>query len=290
MRAKEMISATVPFGMMFGAFCMVLIVGINGVPGRFMGSIFDLDNTHLAISSPGSTNPAEPSYGRSNITAADLHLPDEYSFYLWNYATTAGGKTSFHEKGWDYLGSVNISQIFDLDIDNNLDNANNSSSELHQIINTYREAIHDIRSKIRYAQGFFLPSLVSTLVVVILGIAGAAGYRAPLLAVAMVTGIAFVAALVFAVLITVLIFNTRSKLGPLRDAGLGFTAGNSDLGVVWLCVVHVLAVGVLWMLMAIGVMKYNPLLMRGEKVGGESGREQIQGGLFGMRSQGQEET
>ena len=39
----------VPGGMMFGTACMILIVGINGVPGRFMGPIFDVDVSGLSI-------------------------------------------------------------------------------------------------------------------------------------------------------------------------------------------------------------------------------------------------
>jgi hypothetical protein len=250
--------------MMFGALCMVLIVGINGVPGRFMGSIFDIDNTHLSISSLSvanfAINAAEDLQG-SNITSADLHLPDKYSFYLWNYATTTGGKTTYHDKGWDYVKDINGSEVLDIVY------YNGSNTSQLELVQSYRNTFESIRDKVRYTQGFFLPTVLSLVVVLTLGIAGTAGYRSPLIAVVMVTVIAFVASLVFAVLITVLIFNTKSNLGRIMDVGVRFTAGTSDLGVVWLCVLHVLAVGVMWLLMALGVMKYNPLLMQVEATG-----------------------
>ncbi|KAL2851863.1 hypothetical protein BJY01DRAFT_244797 [Aspergillus pseudoustus] len=262
MRAKEIISATIPFGMMFGSFCMLLIVGINGVPGRFMGPIFDIDNTGLSIFINGSTG-STVSDTNSNTTGVDLRLPDKYSFYLWNYATTTDGKTTFHDKGWDYAKDfkLNVSQAA----------GSNSSALLRQ----YEATLKSARDKIPYTQGFFLPAIISNFLVVALGIASAIamgyGYPVPLIVASAVTGIAFIISLVFAVLITVLIFTTKSKLNSLVDAGAKFTMGNSDLGVVWLAVVHILAVGVMWLLMGLGVMKYNVLLKPREKSGGSIG-------------------
>jgi hypothetical protein len=75
------------------------------------------------------------------------------------------------------------------------------------------------------------------------------------------TGITFVTMLIFAALITAAGLGTNKDLDKFKVFGLVSQAGTSDLGVVWLAVVHMIAVCIMWGLMAVGVMKMNPSVL-----------------------------
>lgn len=78
-----------PFVLVFASLNMILIVGINGIPGNFMGPIFKVDLTNLQIlpSDFTSLTGLEVS-ATDNITAVSIELADKYAFYLWDYAST----------------------------------------------------------------------------------------------------------------------------------------------------------------------------------------------------------
>jgi hypothetical protein len=252
-KIRRIMKVTVPWGMMFGSACMLLIVGINGIPGRFMGSIFDVDTSELSFPTNYFPNlTAIPVSSPGNITATDLQLDDKYSFYLWDYSTTTGTNTTFHRKGWDYVKNINISQV---SVDGN------STKPPYR----YAKMKSNVRGKICFSQSFFLPALLSTFIVLLFGISGALGFPVPLFIVSVCTGISLVTTAVLAGLITALIFGTKADLQHLATFGLDFTIGTSDLGVLWLATVHVLAVGIMWLLMACGIMQYNGLLRQPER-------------------------
>jgi hypothetical protein len=213
-----------------------------------MGPIFEFDTTRLSIPQqfPGISSHI-PISTPGNITATDLGLADKYSFYLWNYATTTGGKTTFHKKGWDYVNNIDISQ----------DNTHGNST---LIVDQNAGTKSSVRDKIRVSQALFVLALLSTFAGVAMGVSGALNFPVSLLIISAWTGLTLVATLVFAVLITVLIFSTKSDLGTLRKFGLKFDMGTSDLGVVWLATIHMLVVGIMWLLMAFGLLKCNKLL------------------------------
>ena len=101
---------SMPFMLTFASLNMILIVGINGIPGNFMGSIFKVDITNLQIPPTDFTSLTglEVS-GTDNITAASLGLADKYAFYLWNYASTTDGKETFHDKNSQFPDLSNYS-------------------------------------------------------------------------------------------------------------------------------------------------------------------------------------
>ena len=242
----------VPWGMMLGTACMILIVGINGVPGRFMGPIFDIDVSGLSIPTDYFANMTIPVSRSGNITADDLQLSDKYSFYLWDYSTTNGSNTIFHQKGWDYIKNITVSEI---SVDGNIT----------QIPDRYWSMENNLRHLIRFSQAFFLPAMLSTFAVLLFGVSGALGLPLSLSIVSLFTGIALVTTSALAGLITALIFSTKSDLQHLTTFGLIFTMGTSDLGVVWLATVHILAVAIMWLLMAVGIMQYNSVLRQPRK-------------------------
>jgi hypothetical protein len=247
-KAKRVMSIIIPWGMMFGTACMILIVGINGIPGRFMGSIFDVTTSDLSVPVSSFTNITGITISKSgNITATDLQLDDKYSFYLWDYSTTTATKTTFHKKGWDYIKNITISE---LSVDGNTTD----------LPSRYLGLKNSVRDKIRFSQAFFLPALLSTFIVLVFDVSGAFGFPVPLFVVSVFTGISLIATIVLAGLITALIFQTKALLQHLTAFGLIFTMGTSDLGVVWLATVHILVVGVMWLLMACRVIQYNDLL------------------------------
>jgi len=96
--------------------------------------------------------------------------------------------------------------------------------------------------------------------VLLFSISGALGFLAPIFIVSLFTGIALVTTTVLAGLITALIFRTKADLQRFTTFGLVFAMGTSDLGVVWLAAVHILTVGVMWLLMVCGAIQYNGLL------------------------------
>ncbi|PTU20518.1 hypothetical protein P175DRAFT_0531856 [Aspergillus ochraceoroseus IBT 24754] len=249
-RIKNGLSVMTPFGMMFGSLCMLFIIGINGIPGPFMGPIFDLSTVQISVPVQDLANftlPSATSHS-GNLTAANLQLADQYAFYLWNYAITTGNKTIYPKSGWDYAKDLEISPVLD----------NNSTST--EFSDAYKDTMSSCRTKLRCSQVFFILAILSTFAVVAMGISGAFGYRAPLLVAAACTGISLVMTLVLAVLITLLIFTTKADSEPFTKFGFVFVMGTSDLGIVWIAAVHILVVGVMWLLMAFGVTKCNGLV------------------------------
>jgi hypothetical protein len=82
-KMKYLVGVAMPYMLSFGSICMILIVGINGLSGNFMGSIFKVDISNLRIPPANFTSlTGLETSGAENITAASLGLGDEYSFYL----------------------------------------------------------------------------------------------------------------------------------------------------------------------------------------------------------------
>lgn len=242
-----------PFMLTFASLNMILIVGINGIPGNFMGSIFKVDISNLQIppSDFTSLTGLEVS-GNDNITAASVRLADKYSFYLWNYASTTDGKETFHDKNFDYLGKLDISEI----------TINGNTSSVPQKLSDLKSGF---RNKIRFAEYVFLAALFNAFLVIVVGIAACFGKKFRLLIVAFFTAITLVTMLIFAALITAGGLGTNGDLKPFKNFGLKSETGTSDLGIVWLAVLHMIAVCIMWALMAVGVMKMNPAVLTMER-------------------------
>jgi hypothetical protein len=247
--------ATMPFILVFASLNMILIVGINGIPGNFMGPIFTVDLMNLQIPPSDFTRLTGLNVsGTDNITAASIGLADKYTFYLWDYASTTNGKETFHDKSFDYVDKIDISEI----------RINGNTSQLPSKLSHFRSGF---RNKIRFSEYIFLAALFNAFSVIVVGIAACSGKKFRLLIVSFFTGITFVMILVFAALITAAGLGTNGDLKPFKDFRLKSETGTSDLGVVWLAVIHMLAVCIMWGLMAVGVMKMNPAVLTMEKTG-----------------------
>jgi hypothetical protein len=244
---KYFMGVSMPFMLTFASLTMIIIVGINGVPGNFMGSIFKVDITNLQIPSSAfnSLTGLEAS-GTDNITAASVGLADKYAFYLWNYASTSDGKETFHDKNFDYVSKI--------DLPEKTINASTSSNKLSDIKSSFR-------NKIRFAEYVFLAAIFNAFFVILVGIVACFGKKFRLCIVFFFTGITTLTMLIFAALITVAGLGTNGDLGRFKQYGLKSEAGTSDLGVVWLAVTHMVAVCIMWSLMAAGVMKMNPSVL-----------------------------
>ena len=242
-----------PFMLTFASLNMILIVGINGIPGNFMGPIFKVDLTNLQIpSSDFARLTGLEVSGTTNITVASIGLAEKYAFYLWNYASTTDGKETFHDKNFDYVDKIDLSEI----------TINGNTSQLPTKLSNLRSSF---RNKIRFSEYIFLAALFNAFLVIVVGIAACFGKKFRILIVSFFTGITFVLMLVFAGLITAAGLGTNGDLKPFKDFGLKSEIGTSDLGVVWLAVIHMLAVCIMWVLMAVGVMKMNPAVSTTER-------------------------
>lgn len=238
-----------PFMLTFASLNMVIIVGINGVPGNFMGSILKVDLTNLQIPPSDLTSLTGLTVsGNDNITAASIGLADKYSFYLWNFASTSNGTETFHDKNFDYVDKIDLSEI----------TINGVTSEIPSKLSDLRSGF---RNKIRFSEYIFLAALANAFFVLVVGIAACFGKKFRLAIVFFFTGITTVLMLVFAALITAAGLGTNGDLGKFKDFGLKSETGTSDLGVVWLAVVHMVVVCIMWGLMAAGVMKMNPAVL-----------------------------
>jgi hypothetical protein len=245
--------SSMPFMLTFASLNMILIVGINGIPGNFMGSIFTVDLTNLQIPPSNFTSLTGLAVsGSDNITAASVGLADKYSFYLWNYASTTNGKRTFHDKNFDYISKLNLTEI----------TVDGVSSQLPSSLSSLRSGF---RNKIRFSEYVFLAALFNAFLVLVVGIAACFGKKFRFMVVFFFTGITFALMLVFAALITAAGLGTNGDLDKFKEFGLKSQTGTSDLGVVWLAVLHMLAVCIIWGLMAVGVMKMNPSVLTTEK-------------------------
>lgn len=117
------------------------------------------------------------------------------------------------------------------------------------------------RNKIRFAEYIFLAAIFNAFLVIVIGIAACFGKKFKLRIVFFFTGITTLTMTVFAALITAASLGTNGDLDRFKQYGLKSEAGTSDLGVVWLAVVHMLAVCIMWGLMGAGVMKMNPSVL-----------------------------
>lgn len=241
---------SMPFMLTFASLNMILIVGINGVPGNFMGSIIKVDLTNLQIPPSNFTTLTGLTVsGNDNITATSLGLSDKYAFYLWDYAsTTADGKETFYDKGFDWVSKLNLSKI----------TVDSVSSEVPSSLSDISSGF---RNKIRFSEYVFLAALFNAFFVLVVGILACFGKKFRLLIVTFFTGITFVTMLIFAALITAASLGTNGDLNKFKVFGLDSQAGTSDLGVVWLAVVHMIVVCIMWGLMAVGLMKMNPSVL-----------------------------
>jgi hypothetical protein len=242
--------ASMPFMLTFASLNMILIVGINGVPGNFMGPIIKVDLTNLQIPPSNFTTLTSLTVsGNDNITAISLGLADKYSFYLWNYAsTTADGKETFYDKIFDWVSKLNLSKI----------TVDGVSSEVPSNLSDISSGF---RNKIRFSEYVFLAALINAFFVLAIGIIACFGKKFRLMIVSFFTGVTFVTIVIFAALITATGLGTNRDLDKFKDFGLDSEVGTSDLGVVWLAVVHMLAVCIMWGLMAVRLMKMNPSVL-----------------------------
>jgi hypothetical protein len=111
-KIKHFMSVSMPFMLVFGSFCMLLIVGICGLPRDFMGSIFGVETKNLAINPSNFASLTNINVtGSDNLTALSLRLSDKYTFYLWNFATKLGSKTKYHSSNFDYVDKIKISKV-----------------------------------------------------------------------------------------------------------------------------------------------------------------------------------
>jgi uncharacterized membrane protein len=172
---------------------------------------------------------------------------------LWDYASITGGERTYHDKNFDYVHKIDISEII----------INGNTSSLPRRFSNLRSSF---RNKIRFAELVFLVAFVNAFFVIAIGIAASFNVKFRLIIVAFFTGITLVTMLIFAALISAAEFGTKDDLKPFEDFGVKTELGTSDLGVVWLAVIHMLAVFVIWMLMAFGVMRMNPALKTTSKV------------------------
>jgi hypothetical protein len=245
-KIKYFMRASLPFMLTFGSLNMILIVGINGVPGNFMGPILEVDTKNFQIppSSFTSLTGLEVS-GGENITAASIGLGDKYTFYLWDYATTTGENKTYHDRNFDYVHKIDLSEI----------TINGNTSSLPHRFSNLKSRF---RNKIRFAQQVFLATLFNAFFVIAIGIAALFNVKFRLVIVAFFTGVTFITILIFAALITSAEFGTKDDLKPFQDFGVKSKLGTSDLGIVWFAAVHMLAVCIVWTLMAFGVISMNP--------------------------------
>jgi hypothetical protein len=251
---KYFMGVSMPFMLTFATLNMILIVGINGVPGNFMGPILSVDLTNLQIPPSNFTTLTGLTVsGNDNITAASIGLADKYSFYLWNYASTTGdGKRTFYDKNFDWVSKLNLSEI----------TVNGVSSEVPSSLSHISSGF---RNKIRFSELVFLATLMNGFFVLAIGIAACFGQKFRLIIVSFFTGITFVTVVILAALITSASLGTSGDLHKFKDFGLTSQAGTSDLGVVWFAAVHIIPVCIMWGLMAVGLMKMNPSVLTAPK-------------------------
>jgi hypothetical protein len=242
--------ASMPFMLTLASLNMILIVGINGIPGNFMGPIITFDLTKLQVPPSNFTTLTGLAVsGNDNITATSLGLADKYSFYLWDYAsTTADGKETFYDKNFDWVSKLNLSTI----------TVDGVSSEVPSNLSNISSGF---RNKIHASEFIFLAALFNAFFVLVIGIAACFGKKFRLMIVTFFTGVTSVTMVIFAGLITAAGLGTTKDFDKFKDFGLDSGAGASDLGVVWLAVVHMLAVCIMWGLMAVGLMKMNPSVL-----------------------------
>ncbi|OJJ48412.1 hypothetical protein ASPZODRAFT_130437 [Penicilliopsis zonata CBS 506.65] len=242
----------IPFGMTFGTLMMLLIVGLNGVPGNFMGPIVTIKTQDLSIS-PSSLSQLTginlTDAGTSNLTASSFDLADKYIFYLWGYATTEDGKTTFHKRSFNYMKNIDVSTV-------TIEGEDYATP--HKLTDLKKSA----QTKVMVSEGAFLAALSNAFFVVAAGVAGAMGRPVRLLIVIFFTGVTLLTVVILAAMVSALDFGTKSSLSSWKHYGVDVTMGTSDLGIVWLAAIHVLVVGVMWVLMAVGVMQMNPLLKK----------------------------
>jgi hypothetical protein len=245
-KIKTFMAISMPFMLVFGTLNMLIIVGVSGIHRDLLGAIFRIDITMLSIPSSEFTGLTNISVSDdNNVTATSLGLSDKYAFYLWNYASTAGSETTFHSSNFDYVDKLNLSEI---SIDGVTSPLPNSLANLKS----------RLRNEIRFAQMAFLAATFNAFLVLAVGIAACFNLKFRALIVQFFNIITLATMLVFSALVTAAGLGATESLKSFKTFGLNVEIGNMILGIVWVAVIHMIAVCIMWFLMAIGVMRMNP--------------------------------
>lgn len=240
--------ASIPFGMAFGSFCMLLIIAMGGIAGDFMGPVWKINLKDLNIPySDFNTLTNINLTDTSDVTRVDLGLSEKYSFYLWNYASNDNGDNDFSSSKFDYVDKIKLTNI----------TIDGVSSPLPKSL---KDAKSGFRDKIRYGQMIFMAAIFNVGIVVAFGILACFGIKFTIMIVLGFSVLTTIMLLVFAVLITMAGLNTVSDLKPYKEFGAKIDTGMSDLAIVWLAVVHMVAICVMFALMAFGVTKMSPAI------------------------------
>jgi hypothetical protein len=245
-KIKYFMAISMPFMLIFGSLNILIIVGVSGLHNDLLGPIFRVNITMFSTPPLEFTSLTNLNVsGDNNITAASLGLSDKYAFYLWNYASTTGSKTTFQSSNFDYVGKLSLSEI-------SIDGVN---SPLPTSLANLKSRL---RNEIRFAQMFFLAAMFNAFLVLAVGIAACFNLKFRALIVQFFNGITLATLLVFSALVTAAGLGAKDGLKPFDTFGLNVEVGSAILGIVWVAAIHVIAVCIMWFLMAIGVMRMNP--------------------------------
>lgn len=245
---KFVMGASIPFGMAFGSFCMLLIIAMGGIAGDFMGPVWKINLKELNIPySDFNTLTNINLTDISDVTRVNLGLSQKYSFYLWNYASNDNGDNDFSSSKFDYVDKIKLINI----------TVDGVSSPLPKSL---EDAKSGFRDKIRYGQMIFMAAIFNVVIVIAFGILACFGIKFTIMVLLGFSVLTTIMLLVFAVLITMAGLNTVSDLKAYKEFGANIDTRTSDLAIVWLAVVHMVAICVMFALMAFGVTKMNPAI------------------------------
>ncbi|KAG9228945.1 hypothetical protein BJ875DRAFT_476219 [Amylocarpus encephaloides] len=253
---KAIMGVSMPFALGFAAFFMLLIVGIGGLGFDLMGPVFKVDITKLSIPPTAFTDLTMINItSTENLTASSLGLEDKYLFYLWSYShTPSNGSMQFEGSNFDYANKLDTQNI----------SINGAISELPSKLKDIQSNFGD---KMKFAQMVFLAAIFNAFLVVLLGVLACFSIKFRLLVGLGFAGITFLTMIAFAVLITMAGLNAPSNLKPFIEEFDGkVDTGISDLAIVWMAAAHMLAVVVMFTLMATGVRPMNPAFVQPSKL------------------------
>ncbi|KAH8804383.1 hypothetical protein F5884DRAFT_406161 [Xylogone sp. PMI_703] len=238
-KLKSIFVSSIPFGMTFGAFCMILMCGLSGIGNNIIGPIFIVETKDLNMPPSASTTT-----NVNNITAASLQLANKYSFYIWTYSSTTDDKTNYSSSRFDYISEINIptSTIDGITVE-----------VPHSLVNLRG----NLRDLVRLAEVFFIISVINCLLILILGIAASFKLKFRPLIIYLLTGIALFTSVIFAADITAAGATVTSNLKTLKKFGVNSKFEISMVAIAWIAVVHIMVVLTMWLLMGFGRMKMN---------------------------------
>ncbi|CAG8953341.1 hypothetical protein HYFRA_00003552 [Hymenoscyphus fraxineus] len=251
---KFILGAMVPFGMAFGAFCMLIIVAVGGIAGEALGPIWKINLVDLSIpASDFATLTGISAPSGTTITRSNLGLSEEYNFYLWNYGEKNNGDTDYSDSGFDYVDDIEIDSIV----------VDGVATPLPQFL---KDAKSGFRDNVRFGEYIFLAAIFNVAMVIAFGVLACFGIKLGILIVLGISCITAAMLIAFAVLITLAGSNVTGDLEPFKAYGAKIENGISDVAISWLAAVHMVVVCLILGLPLLGIGRMNPAIKQAPRV------------------------